>query len=106
MSTTFIGLFAVLFLSVFVWFFLVVRLFKLLKSEHPEKYREMGEPTLFWNNSPKTSWELMKFLLKRDYIDMNDPKLSTLGNAMLVFFVLYTLGFLYLFFSVPFGYAR
>lgn len=86
--------------------FLVARLFRLWKSEHPEKYRAMGEPTLFWNNSPKTSWELVKFLLKRDCAELDDPKLSSLGNAMLVFFVLYTMGFFYLFFSVPFGYAH
>jgi len=106
MSATFPILFGILFMSVFVWFFLVTRLFKLLKSEHPGKYREMGEPTLFWSNSPKASWELSKFLLKRDYAELNDPKLLSLGNTMLAFFVLYMAGFLYLFFSVPFGYAH
>jgi len=47
----------------------------------------------------------MKFLLKREYAEMGDPELSTLGNAMLVFFALYTVGFFFLFFSGPFGYA-
>ena len=105
MSELYTALFGVLFTSVFVWLFLVFRLFKLLETEHPEKYKAMGKPSLFWNNSPKTSWELMKFLFKREYASLGSSKVSFLGNIMLIFMALYFVGFFFLFFGVPFGYT-
>lgn len=98
-------LFGALFVSVFVWFFLVSRLFNLLKANHPDKYREMGEPTLIRNNAPKHSILLLKFLLTREYAQISDSQLTRLGNLMLVFFVLYALAFLVLFLGVALGYA-
>lgn len=106
MSEAFVILFSALFASVFVWFFLVSRLYRLLKTNHPGKYREMGEPTLFWNNAPKHSVELLKFLVTREYSRMGDSEVTRLGNIMLVFFILFMLGFLILSFGIPFGYAN
>ena len=97
-SLPIIGL--VLFLAVIIGFTFTARLYKILKESHPEKYKAMGEPTLFLNNSPKTSIALMKFLFKREYIALNNPKLTTLGNIMLVFFVIYLVGFILLASSV------
>jgi hypothetical protein len=105
MNELYSTLFGVLFVSVFVWFFLVFRLFKLLETEHPEKYEAMGKPTLFWNHSPKTSWELMKFLFKREYASLGSSKLSFLGNVMLIFIALYFVGFFFLSFGVSVGNA-
>lgn len=98
----FFPLFWVLFGSVLVWFVLVSRLYKILANEHPRKYEEMGKPTLFWNNSPKSGWVLMKFILKKEYRELKNPKLTGLGNFMFGFSVAYFVLFgslLVLFFS-------
>ncbi len=98
-------LFGVLFCSVFVWFFLCYRIFKILETRHPEKYESMGKPSLIMNNSLSNNIAFMKFLFKREWRALSDSGLETLGNFMLVFFAIYTAGFLALFFSVPLGYA-
>ena len=82
---------------------MIVTLFKKLKLEHPEKYKEMGEPNLFLNNSMKTSWSTLKFLFKREHKGLNDNSLSLLSDFMLVFFAIYTVLFFGLFFGVLFN---
>lgn len=98
-------MFGVLFCSVFVWFFLCYRLFKILETRHPEKYESMGKPSLIMNNSISSNITFMKFLFRREWRELDDSGLATLGKSMLVFFAIYMVGFLTLFFSVPLGYA-
>jgi len=99
MQYVFFPVFTVLFLSVFVWFFLVSRLYKILSSNHPGIYKDLGEPTLFWNNSPKTAFLLMKFIFQKQYLGNNDSKLESLGSKMFAFFIMYTSLFAILFIS-------
>jgi len=94
-------MFGVLFFSVFVWFFLCYRLFKILETRHPEKYESMGKPSLIINNSLSSNITFMKFLFKREWRELGDSVLAKLGKAMLVFFVIYLVGFLTMFISVP-----
>jgi len=94
-------MFGVLFFSVFVWFFLCYRLFKILETRHPEKYESMGKPSLIMNNSLSSNITFMKFLFKREWRELGDSVLAKLGKAMLVFFVIYLVGFLTMFISVP-----
>lgn len=98
-------MFGILFCSVFVWFFLCYRLFKILETEHPEKYESMGKPSLIMNNSLSGNIAFMKFLFKREWRDLGNSSLTSLSKTMLVFFVIYMVGFLTLFISVPLGYA-
>lgn len=84
---------------VFIWFAMIIALFRRLKSKHPPKYREMGEPSLFWNNSMKTVWSTLKYLFKREHKELNDSSLSLLSDSMLVFLVIYMI----LFFGLIFG---
>lgn len=98
-QSIFIPIFAVLFLSVFVWFFLVSRLYKILSTDHPDIYKDLGEPTLFWNNSPRTAFLLMKFIFKKQYLGKNNSKLENHGNIMFAFFIMYTTLFVFLFIS-------
>lgn len=101
MNDVFPILFGVLFLSVFVWFFLCYRLFRILETRHPDKYESMGKPGLIMNNSLSTNITFMTFLFKREWRELNDPGLATLSKSMMVFFAMYTIFFLTLFFSVP-----
>jgi hypothetical protein len=53
----------------------------------------MGEPSLFMNNSPRTTVVLMRFLFGREDIELNDTRLTKLTNKMRLFFVLYVAAF-------------
>lgn len=105
MKEVFPIMFGVLFCSVFVWFFLCYRLFKILETRHPEKYESMGKPSLIMNNSLSSNITFMKFLFKREWRELSDSGLATLGKFMLVFLAIYTFGFFLLLFSVLQGYA-
>lgn len=106
MKEVFPILFGILFCSVFVWFFLCYRLFKILETRYPEKYQSMGKPSLIMNNSLSSNITFIKFLFKREWRELDDAGLAILGNFMLVFFAVYFVGFLTLFFFVPLGYAQ
>ena len=105
MKEVFPIMFAISFCSVFVWFFLCYRLFKILETRHPEKYESMGKPSLIMNNSLSGNITFMKFLFKREWRYLDDTGLATLGKSMLVFFAIHTVGFLVLFLLVLQGFA-
>ncbi len=105
MKEILIIVFGVLFCSVLVWFFLCYRLFKILETRHPEKYEAMGKPSLIMNNNLSSNITFMKFLFKREWRELEDSALSTLGKSMLIFSFMYIAGFLALFISVSLGYA-
>ena len=90
---------AVLMVMVLIWFAMIFALCKKLKLKHPEKYSEMGEPSLFCNNSLHTNWKTLKYLFKREHKDLNDKSLSLLSDTMLVFLIIYVI----LFFGLIFG---
>jgi len=98
-------LFGVLFCSIFVWFFLCYKLFKILEIRHPEKYENMGRPSLIMNNSLASNITFMKFLFKQEWRALNDTGLAALCTTMLIFFGFYLVGFLALFLAIPLGYA-
>lgn len=85
--------FAVLMVMVLIWFAMIIALFKRLKLKHPAKYSDMGEPSLFWNNSLKTTWTTLKYLFKREHKELNDNSLSLLSDSMLVFLIIYVVLF-------------
>ena len=94
-----------MFCSVIVWFYLCHRMFKILSERHPEKYVAMGKPSLVMNNTISNSLSFLKFLLKREWQDLNDQELASLGKGMLVFFIIYTVLFLCLCIGAPLGLA-
>jgi predicted permease len=97
--------FGVLFASVFLWFALCHRLFKAPETRHPEKYSAMGKPGLIMNNSLSNNISFMKFLCKRECLDLNDFAIAKLAQFMLVFLVVYLIGFSFLFYRLLLGYA-
>ncbi|RUO38607.1 hypothetical protein CWE13_02880 [Aliidiomarina shirensis] len=105
MIDNFAVIFVILLCSVLLWFFLCIRLFKILETRHPEKYESMGKPSLFLNNSISNNITFMKFLFKREWRGLNDPNLALLSNFMLVFFVVYMAVFLTLFVSIQVRYV-
>lgn len=100
MTTDFltVAIFPSLFVMVVVWFVLITRLFKKLEHDHPDKYAEMGRPSLFLRNSISSNFATMKFLFAREHKALNDAKLSKLSDSMLAFFLVYLVLFFSLFF--------
>jgi len=97
---TFWVLFGLLCASLPVWFMMVSALYKCLASNHPEKYRLMGEPGLIKNNHPGSGLRLMKFIFTREDRPLNDSRVSRLTSFMLVLSICYLAVFLFLVIAV------
>ncbi len=59
---------------------MLARLFSYMRDKHPAEYKEMGEPSLFMNNSISNSMGVVRFLLDRDYRSISDPRVNQLGE--------------------------
>jgi len=107
MTEIFPYLFGVLFCSVIGWFFLVYTLFKILRIRHPEKYSDMGSPTLFPQEQPDLNdlKVLPSFLFNRGWKELDDSKLASLSWFMIFYITLYVIGFLFLITLLFLGYA-
>ena len=81
-----VWVFLVLFI---VWFVMINALWKRLRTMHPNKYRIMGEPSLFPKNSFKCGLATIKFLFLREHKELNDKSLSLLSNSMLLLLAVY-----------------
>ncbi len=95
-------LFWTVFIMSVVFTMLRMRMYKILEKEHLKKYEEMGKPTVFLRSSISTIFLLIKFLWKREYIELNDKDLTSLGNLMLVLFVIQSIG-LFIIFIIMFN---
>src|SRR5277367_1444676 len=79
---------AILFALVLVWFYLVTSLFRRLRTDHHAKFVEMGEPSLFVNNSPRTSFLLLRFLFRREDKELRpSPYKAHKDNARLLLYL-------------------
>jgi hypothetical protein len=59
--------------------------FTTLEKERPEKFKELGKPSLFfWKNSPETDSLAYSFLTKREYTSLNSRKITIIGNISLI----------------------
>src|SRR5205823_3286120 len=67
-------LFFVLLACVVVWFILITRLFRLLRTRHPAVYDSLGRPTLILNNSIRNGWLFTRFLLGGHFRDIDDTE--------------------------------
>ena len=85
----FVAGFVSLGVMVLLWFTLVATLFRKLKSDHHDTYVQLGEPSLFWNNSIKNNFAFIGFLLGGKYKALNDRALTLQCTIMVWFFWLY-----------------
>jgi hypothetical protein len=54
------------------------RLYRILRDRHPSVYESLGQPTLFWNNSPRHGWAMMRFILAGHFNATGDEELISL----------------------------
>jgi hypothetical protein len=94
-NNIFLGILIALFL---IGMFLVNRVYKNLKSHHLATYKALGAPTLFLNHSMKSDALMIKFLLKRKYLLLNDKKLKRTCDILLLHMIIaWVLLFIYFF---------
>jgi len=75
-------------------------MYTMLKEAHPQKYKQMGSPTLFWNNSPRAMLNAIVFLWKREYRALNDKKLESHCDRMFYLHLAYMILFVLLFIKI------
>ena len=94
--------FIILWLSCMLWLVLCSRLFKIIKTRHPQKHTAMGGPHVTQNSTLSTNKALFSFLYHRDWIELGDPGLSTLGRFMRGLMIALFTCFALIFLSIPF----
>lgn len=51
-----------------------------LRRRHPEHFKRIGEPSVFFNNSVSKADAMMRYLLDRDYLEVPDERAVKLGE--------------------------
>ena len=64
------------------WFVMCSKLFKHLEIKHSEKFKEMGSPALLGESDPANNINLLKFFIKKEWLVLEDEKLSKLSQKM------------------------
>ena len=95
-------LFFILTGCVIVWFVLVARLHRLLRTRHPNIYDSLGRPTLILNNSLQNSGLFLRFLLGGHFESIDDGETLRLCRFMRVFAFCYLVLFVA---TAVFGFA-
>ncbi len=85
------------------WWGLCRRVFRRLENRHPDKYTEIGSPSLRWGSSLRSNWSFLKFLWKNEFQPLNDSSLTRTCWIMKYLFAGYciiSLSFLIMAFAV------
>jgi hypothetical protein len=67
--------------------YFLFRLLKGLREEFPEKWQELGKPTLVMNNSIANTRALHRFLWRREYLSLNSVPFADLCGKVRSFFI-------------------
>jgi len=79
------------------YFYFLRKLLKLLKENYFEKFKELGEPSLWWNNSPRNTIRVLKFVFSKDPVFSSDINLSKTRNLVRIFLITGIVDFILLF---------
>jgi hypothetical protein len=86
---TFGGFGPLIFLAFLVCFIVgyatMAQLQRMLRERHPAVYDSLGQPTLFWNNSPKNSFAMLGFILSGRFKETHDPEVIRLCRFIRAF---------------------
>lgn len=86
-------LITVIAVATLVWFVMMARLHRALRTRHAATYEMLGRPALFLNNSPQNGLATLRFLLGGKFRQLNDPELQRLGSFMQVLFYVHCSAF-------------
>jgi hypothetical protein len=92
--------FAAAFVMIIIWLGCCARLFALLKVRQPEKYKQMGEPSVIMNNSIRNNMAFMRFLFRREDRALGDPGITRFTGFMFYYFFVVLAVYLFLVISI------
>ena len=73
MSLLTVILLPILFVISGIYLYKLYTLLNLLKIDHASEWRSLGEPTLFMKNNIYNNILVIKWLVKKKYLNLNDP---------------------------------
>jgi hypothetical protein len=89
MQDTFRGFGPLIFLVFAVCFVVsyatMAQLHRILRERHPAIYESLGQPTLFWNNSPKNSLAVVGYILSGRFKETGDAEVIRLCRFIQAF---------------------
>lgn len=77
-----------------IWLLLVRNLFRSLSANHPQKYEEMGKPSITQNNNLRTNVRFFRFLFSAESNLLNDPSLSKRVSFMRMWLIISFVAFM------------
>ena len=85
--------FITLILAAIVGIVLSYKFIILLKENHFEKWKELGSPALFSNNSIKNNIAVFKFLKNKEYLKFDNPQLIKTAQILWYYNIFYIIFF-------------
>ncbi len=89
-----VPLIAAMFVMVPVWFVVITKYFRYLRECQPDLYKEMGEPSLFANNTPSNNISFLRYVCGNKYFASEDENLISKSLFLKRFFYTYLAIFL------------
>ncbi len=83
-----------MFIMVPIWFFSVTKYLKYIRENHSEVYKEMGEPSLFVNNTPSNNISFLRYVFGNKYLATNDNQLISKSLFLKRLFYIYLFTFI------------
>lgn len=68
-------------------------LFRRLRRDYPSTHEAIGSPSLFWDNSLRTNWLLMRFFFRSQWQGLGDSAVANVCRFMRIFLGAYLLIF-------------
>lgn len=89
--TAFVAIFLVMLTLLIAWGVLLFMFFKHVRSKSFQNWSETGLPNRLLDVNIVSSWKLLVFLVRRDFLGYRDRGLNVLSSALLVVFLLYAI---------------
>ena len=58
------------------------KLLRRLRQQCPDVWSSLGEPTFWWNASPKNHIATLRWIVRAEYRDVSDPVVGTLASRV------------------------
>lgn len=85
---------AAMFCMVPIWFVLISKYFVFLRENHPQVYKDMGQPTLLGNNTPSNNIAFIRYVCGNKYLASSDGQLISKSLFLKRFFYTYLVVFI------------
>jgi len=95
------ALWVTMMLSVGAALLLVHDFLRNLKHNHPTRWHELGEPSLFLNNSLRNNFLVLQFLFRKEYLHLKDHIVEEKAERVLKAYIVALVLFVVTFVALP-----